>query len=185
MLLDDVISLLHRWQTSHTTTRVLTRLPESLVVVLVRFGNGRWNLKNETAVQINDDLDLRSLLCDRPSNEDASNCCYHLWGVVEHHGKSIRLGHYTATVRDPDGCVVHYNDAVVRDSFEFVLLHLFILPMCSCFQVMHPLFVNLLLISLSLYVLSLPNPTGHAPASPHRGNPVNATDCLYLVLLEG
>jgi ubiquitin carboxyl-terminal hydrolase 17 len=104
------------WQTANTKTRSFVELPDTLIIQLSRFDN---QLKKvHVPVEFHDVLDTRPL-CPRVGR------VYTLWGVLHHVGASMHSGHYTATVKESDGCVLEYNDSKVSGCWflDLDLLH--------------------------------------------------------------
>jgi ubiquitin carboxyl-terminal hydrolase 8 len=80
------------------------KFPETLIITLKRFSNGIQ--KNEEFVKFPlNDLDLSSYTIGY--NKKDNN--YELFGVCNHYG-GILGGHYTADVKNRDGCWYNFND---------------------------------------------------------------------------
>ncbi|KAJ3155395.1 hypothetical protein HDU86_004297 [Geranomyces michiganensis] len=73
---------------------------------------GRWDpftgSKRSRRVQFPEHLDLAPYLAVHKKAK------YRLYAVTHHHGMSLKMGHYTASVRRPDGRWVYCDDATVR-----------------------------------------------------------------------
>uniref|UniRef100_A0A7S2RQP4 USP domain-containing protein n=1 Tax=Rhizochromulina marina TaxID=1034831 RepID=A0A7S2RQP4_9STRA len=89
----------------HAVKRTLLhRLPEVLIIHINRTAWRKGTCKIQTSVDFPlDQLDLRKYAT--PLNH-GSSCTYQCYAVIEHHGRSMNNGHFTAYARKPEGTVV-------------------------------------------------------------------------------
>jgi ubiquitin C-terminal hydrolase len=108
------LGILSTPQTPHLKRVALSDLPSTLVIELKRFRNN--GTKVTTPVDIPEVLDMGPLM-SLPGYSQP--CQFSLASVLSIVGRTVHHGHYTARVKDPDGCVLNYNDHVVGSVYYF------------------------------------------------------------------
>jgi len=88
-----------------------THTPATLFIVLPRCTNDANHRKDNQPIRFPETgLDLQGLLS---SNRSPTNPIYHLLGMINHRGTSMRGGHYTAYTKAPGRGWTHHNDQTV------------------------------------------------------------------------
>lgn len=106
-------------KTKRLSSEVITRLPDTLVIHLVRHSYvAQSGQKNQSRVAFPlEDLDMKPYFFGPPGEEAArrSSTHYRCYAVVQHLGeKMLHKGHYITLVRDEDGEWSVYDDTQVK-----------------------------------------------------------------------
>jgi ubiquitin C-terminal hydrolase len=126
-------------KTGRLVTEMITRLPDTLVIHLIRHAfAGTGGKKNNSLVRFPlDDLDMTPYVFKRPDtemqkHEGRSITHYRCYAVVQHRGETLKEGHFFTLVRDKknnqwyeynDTDVTRVNAGDTQDSRSYLLFY--------------------------------------------------------------